>query len=177
MESRVKVLGHAVHPMLIPFPIAMFSTALVFDVAHLSSGNPRWADIAFWMITAGIIGGLLAAPFGAIDWFAIPRNTRAKRIGLMHGVGNLIIVTLFAASWWLRYGSLEVPTAATVLAFIGVALALVTVWLGGELVDRLGVSVHDGANLDAPSSFPSSGSDARPMHFPRRGDPLPPHPR
>lgn len=28
-----------------------------------------------------------------------------------------------------------------------------TGWLGGELVDRLGVGVHEGANVNAPSSL------------------------
>ena len=44
-------------------------------------------------------------------------------------------------------------TTALVLSFIAVALALVTGWLGGELVDRLGVGVDRGAHLDAPSSL------------------------
>jgi hypothetical protein len=47
--------------------------------------------------------------------------------------------------------------AASVLAFVGIGLALLTGWLGGELVDRLGVGVDDGAHLDAPSSL-TSGS-------------------
>ena len=42
------------------------------------------------MIVAGIIGGLAAAPFGLIDWLAIPKRTRAKRIGLLHGLGNVL---------------------------------------------------------------------------------------
>jgi uncharacterized membrane protein len=81
MESRAKLLGHPIHPMLIPFPLGLFPTALLFDVAHVVTGNPRWADVAFWMITAGIVGALAAAVFGAIDWWAIPSNTRAHRLG------------------------------------------------------------------------------------------------
>jgi uncharacterized membrane protein len=42
---------------------------------------------------------------------------------------------------------------ALVFSFFGLGLALVTGWLGGELVDRLGVGVDEGANLDAPSSL------------------------
>jgi hypothetical protein len=38
-------------------------------------------------------------------------------------------------------------------------LGAVAGWLGGELVDRLGVGVDDGAHLDAPSSL--SGRPAR----------------
>ncbi len=42
---------------------------------------------------------------------------------------------------------------ALVLSFMGAGLALLTGWLGGELVDRLGVGVDDGAHLNAPSSL------------------------
>ena len=45
---------------------------------------------------------------------------------------------------------------ASILGFIGLALALVGGWLGGELVERLGVGVDEGANLDAPNSLTTS---------------------
>ena len=72
MEARAKVLGHAVHQMLIPYPLALLTTAIIFDVVHLFTGNPLWSIVAYWMIAAGIIGGLLAAVFGLIDFRSIP---------------------------------------------------------------------------------------------------------
>jgi uncharacterized membrane protein len=154
MESRAKLFGHPIHPMLIPFPLGLLATSLVFDIIHRITGNEPWAEVAYWMIVAGIIGGLAAAPFGWIDWFAIPDGTRAKAIGLQHGVGNVVVLVLFVGSWFLRRDAPDEPgTAAFVLSLVGVALAAVTGWLGGELVDRLGVGVDRGANLDAPSSL------------------------
>jgi uncharacterized membrane protein len=106
------------------------------------------------MIAAGVVTGLLAAPFGAIDWFAIPNRTRAKRIGAIHGLGNVVVVLLFAASWLMRGNAPAAPPQeALALSFIAAGMALITAWLGGELVDRLGVGVDDGAHLDAPSSL------------------------
>src|SRR5437588_9287495 len=99
MESRAKLLGHPIHPMLIVFPLGLLATAVAFDIVGLSTGDSEWYRISFWMIAAGIIGGLLSAVFGTIDWWAIPNNTRAKRIGLLHGVGNVVVVGLFIASW------------------------------------------------------------------------------
>ena len=65
-----------------------------------------------------------------------------------------MVVALFAASWWLRRGTVDVPpTGAFVLAGLAVGIALVTGWLGGELVGRLGVGVDDGAHLNAPNSM------------------------
>ena len=58
MASRAKVLGHAVHPMLITVPLGMFVGAEVFDAVHYFAGRePRWADIAYWMTVVGLAGG------------------------------------------------------------------------------------------------------------------------
>jgi uncharacterized membrane protein len=154
MESKVKFAGHPVHPMLIVFPLGLLSTAVIFDIIYLVSDNPQWTVVAYYMIGAGIIGGLAAAVFGWLDWIAIPVGTRARRIGLWHGVGNVIVLALFILSWVLRQDTAEVPpTGAIVAALSGVVIALITSWLGGELVDRLGVGVDDGAHLDSPSSL------------------------
>jgi uncharacterized membrane protein len=154
MESRVKFAGHPVHPMLIVFPLGLLATAVIFDIIYLVSSSTQWTVVAYYMIGAGVIGGLAAAVFGWLDWIGIPGGTRAKRIGLWHGGGNIAVLALFALSWVLRRDNPEAPpTGAIVAGLIGVVLAAVTSWLGGELVDRLGVGVDDGAHLDAPSSL------------------------
>jgi uncharacterized membrane protein len=154
MESRAKLFGHAIHPILIVFPLGLLSTAVLFDVIYLLTHNGRWADISFWMIAAGIIGGLASALFGLIDLLAIPPGTRAQTIGLWHGGGNVVVVILFGVSWLLRRDAPNSPeTMALVLSFAGAGLSLLTGWLGGELVERLGVGVDDGAHLNAPNSL------------------------
>ena len=154
MEARAKLFGHPIHQMLIVFPLGLLATSFFFDIAWLATKRPGLGVAAFWMIFAGVIGGLVAAVFGLIDWLAIPRATRAWAIGLWHGGGNVVVVLLFIGSWLLRRGTASVPPmAAIVLSLIGVCIALVTGWLGGELVGRLGVGVDEGAHLNAPSSM------------------------
>ncbi len=155
MESRVKFLGHPIHPMLIVFPLGLLATGLLFDIAYMLTGMLELAHTGFWMISAGVIGGLIAAAFGFLDWLHIPSGTRAKSIGLMHGIGNVMIVALFAVSVYLRYSVPDHIPAVTniVIELVGGILALGTAWLGGELVDRLGVGVDKGANLNASSSL------------------------
>ena len=160
MESKARFLGHSIHQMLIVFPLGLLATAVIFDVIALVTKHPTWSSAAYHMIPAGIVGGLVAAVFGFIDWLGIPAGTRAKRVGSLHGVGNVIVVLLFALAWWIRRGSPDAPsTASLTLSILGVLLALVTGWLGGELVDRLAIGVDDGAHADAPSSL--SGQPAR----------------
>jgi uncharacterized membrane protein len=168
MESRVKLAGHSVHPMLIAFPLGLLSTAVVFDIIALVTGRARWTEMAYYLIGAGLIGGIAAAVPGWADWAAIPRGTRAKRIGLVHGAGNVIVLGLFVLSWLLRRPDPAAPpTGAIVAALAGAVILAATGWLGGELVERLGVGVDDGARLDAPSSLsalPAAAAARAPSH-------------
>jgi uncharacterized membrane protein len=71
--------------MLIGLPLGPPSAAVAFDIIYVITDEDAFSTVAFWNIAVGIVGGLLAAVFGAWDWFHIPRGTRAKRIGLWHG--------------------------------------------------------------------------------------------
>ena len=156
MESRAKLFGHPIHQMLIVFPLGLLAMSVIFDLISIGMGDGYWSEISFWMIAAGVVTGLLAAPFGFIDWLSIPGGTRAKRIGAVHGLGNVLIVLLFVVSWWLRRPvPQQPPVLALALSFVGGGCALFTGWLGGELVDRLSVGVDEGANVNAPSSLTS----------------------
>lgn len=172
MESKAKLFGHAIHPMLIPFPLGLLSTAVIFDLIYLLTGIAELVVFSYWAIAAGVVSGLLAAVFGFWDWWAIPSGTRAKAIGLWHGGGNVVVVGLFIVAWLLRSGATGPEYRPDVIPFIlevvGALLAVVTGWLGGELVERLGVGVDPGANLDAPSSLSGQPTTAsgRPPHMP-----------
>jgi uncharacterized membrane protein len=163
MESRAKAFGHPIHPMLVTFPAGLLVTSLTLDIAHAITGRSAFAVVSYWNIAIGIAMGLVAALFGLIDWLAIPVRTRARRVGLWHALGNVVVLSLFAAAWLARRATaLHAGTSASLaMECVAGALFLVTAWLGGELVDRLGVGVDDGAHLDASSSFPLGASRAR----------------
>src|SRR5688500_2371903 len=155
MKPGIRLFGHAIHPMLIVFPLGLLSTAVIFDVVYYATLNPAFPTVAFWLIGAGIIGGLAAAVFGLIDWLAIPSGTRAKRIGLMHAGSNVLMLALFTLTWLDRFVTTDhLPSTYNLLLEGGaLAIGMVAGWLGGELVDRLGVGVDDGAHLNAPNSL------------------------
>ena len=155
MESRAKLAGHPAHTLMIVFPLGLLTTSVIFDGVHLYTDNPTFAVVSYWMLVAGLIGGVVAAVPGWIDWLAIPKGTRAKRIGMIHGLGNVLVLTLFGVSWLFRSDEVgHIPaTLALILSFAGFGLVAITGWLGGELVDRLGVGVDDGAHLNASSSL------------------------
>ena len=152
MEARAKLFGHSIHQMLIVFPLGLLGMGVVFDIVFMITDHPMFTAVSYWMMVAGIAGGLVAAPFGLFDWLAIPPKSRAKRVGAAHGLGNVVVLLLFAGSVLLRANEATPPAgAAYACSFLGLLLALVTGWLGGELVTRFGIGVHDDANVDAPS--------------------------
>lgn len=164
MDARARAAGHALHPVLIVFPLGLLSTSVIFDVLYFLTDDERYAVASYLAVAAGVVGGLVAGAAGFLDWTKIPKGTRARQLGLMHGVGNEIMLAMFAGSWLVRRFADE-PHAPSVLAFVlsllAVGLAAVTGWMGSELVERLGIAVHPGAHPDAPSSLRAQVIDLR----------------
>ena len=147
MASPASIGGHPVHPMIIPFPIALWVFSLVADVIYLWRGNPVWKDyIAFYVLLAGIIGGAVAAVPGLIDWLSLTDKAVVK-LANWHARLNVIALLVFAGSFYLRTtsGSALVGDSHTIplaLSVLGVVLITISGWLGGEMVFKHGVAVE-----------------------------------
>lgn len=137
MPARARILGHPLHQILIVFPLGLLGTSFFFDVAYLLHESPQLGLASSWMIAAGVIGGVIAAIFGTLDWLTIPKQTRARRVGAWHGGGNAIVALLFAASWLVRRDEPGHPEGlAIALSALGVLLCVLTGWLGSQLADH-----------------------------------------
>jgi uncharacterized membrane protein len=164
MQNIFKPMGHPVHPMLVTFPLGMLTIAPVFDVVHWITRNGYWSTVAFWMIAAGTALGLLAAITGTIDWLGIPAGSHARKVGLIHGAGNYLILALFAISWFTRLNAQSnPPIIAYVLSFLGAAGFMLTGYLGGELTIHFGVGIEPGANVNAASRFERKAAGKEPV--------------
>ncbi len=146
MASPASIAGHPIHPMLIPFPIALWVFSLVADIVYLWRDNPIWEVFAFYTLLTGCLGAIAAAVFGLIDYFAI-EDKRVVKVANWHARLNVLALLLFAASWYLRTNngsdmvndSLTIPMA---LSVVGVIVVTISGWLGGELVFKHGVGVN-----------------------------------
>lgn len=142
MKSRANINGHPIHPMLIPFPVAFFTGTLIFDILALVNNNTWYQDIADGLIIAGIIGAILAAVPGVIDYFAtVPPNSSAKNRATKHGLTNVTMLLLFGiAAVYRRDTDAE---AGIIIALEGLGFILMSIagWMGATLVYRNQIGV------------------------------------
>ncbi|MGH7587498.1 MAG: DUF2231 domain-containing protein [Gemmatimonadota bacterium] len=142
MASPASIGKHPIHPLLVPLPIGLWIFSLVCDAVYaFVSTEVFWDRMAFWTILGGIVGALLAAVPGFIDFLSLT-DPRVKRIALTHMLVNLTTVALYAVNLWLRTTSPPGAGTPVVLSIVGVLLLAVAGWLGGELVFRHGVAVE-----------------------------------
>jgi uncharacterized membrane protein len=145
-RSTASLIGHPIHPMLVPFPIVFFISAFVSDLLLVRGGSAAWAEASIWLLGAGVVTALLAALAGFTDFLG-ERRIRALRDAWMHMLGNLVAVAIEAVNLLLRLDNPEfAASTGVILSGIVVGLLAFTGWKGGELVFRHRVGVRDGSN-------------------------------
>lgn len=143
MQSKASIGGHPIHPMLIPFPLALWTTSFIVDVLFYFTRQPTLLVIAKFMLAAGCLAAVAAAAAGFIDWLAI-KDGEVKKVANWHARLNVIALIVFAVSLFLRMGSYSEwvgrrLTIPFLLSLLGVILIAISGWLGGELVFKHGV--------------------------------------
>lgn len=142
MASPASVGKHPIHPMLIPFPIALWIFSLISDLIYgMGWGGIVWKETAFYTMAGGIVGALAAAIPGYLDY----RTTTVpaiQKIGGWHMRINLFLVVLFSINLWLRTSSEPGAALPVILSVVGVAMLAVSGWLGGEMVYVHGAAVE-----------------------------------
>jgi len=135
MDHKLELLYRWIQTMWKVSLLALFATAVVFDVIGLVSMNGVWSTMSFYLLAAGIAGGVFAAVFGLYEYLTIDHAERIKAIGPLHSGTNLLVLLLFASSWYLRLDFPSHPSAAALLlSWIGILVSLFSGWLGVELV-------------------------------------------
>jgi nitrite reductase/ring-hydroxylating ferredoxin subunit/uncharacterized membrane protein len=166
MRSKASFKGHPIHPMLIPFPFAFLTGALLFDAAGLLLARPGLWATGGHLAAAGVLTALLAAVPGFIDYFyTVPPRSSGKQRATRHMLLNLTAVTLVAAAWLLRRGGdPQAPNVAVVgLELVAITLLSVAGWMGGTMAYRNQIGVdhrYAGAGKWQDQAIAASGGAA-----------------
>lgn len=133
MSSPASIARHPIHPMVVVFPIALWIFSFISDVIYYFGwGGVLWNDVAFRTMAGGIIGAIVAAVPGFIDYLSL--SGRRKSVATTHMILNLALVILFALNLWLRSTGMPVQGAPMILSLVGIIVLGVSGWLGGSLV-------------------------------------------
>jgi uncharacterized membrane protein len=149
MSTPASVARHPIHPILVALPIGLWVFSVVADlVFHLGRASTVWKDVAYYTLGGGIVGAVLAAVPGLIDFFSIT-DAKAGRVGIAHMVANLVALVIFGASFWLRWIDTVgfLPAAFSIAGLLALGVAG---WLGGELVFVHGMGVKPPKEASRP---------------------------
>ena len=138
--------GHPFHPILVTIPIGTWVASLVFDIIAFSAEDPTpYVVGARVLILIGLIGAVLAAAIGFLDFSIIPRNTAARRTATIHMALNLTATVLFLINLLVRWNADDddVSILGFILSIVGLGIIGASGWLGGKLAYHYGVRVAD----------------------------------
>ncbi len=156
MYSKIKLFGHPIHPMLVGFPVTLYTATLVAYLVYAATGDAFWFRVGLAANVAGVVMALVTAIPGFLDWaIGVPSDTAAKGTGLRHMLLNVTALIVFAVNAWLHSGYWGNParpdvTLAIILAVIGIGITLVAGWLGWNLVQKHHVGVEPAPELERP---------------------------
>jgi uncharacterized membrane protein len=160
--SKAAIAGHPIHPMLIPFPVALLSLVAVTDIAFAAGAGLFWAKVSYYMLWAGIISAGIAALAGLVDFLAIKR-ARSHRQGWFHALAMVGVIALAVVNLLLRlddYAATVVPSGL-ILSVVGAGLLSIGAWFGGELSYRHKIGVV-GREDERPEKRPPIAAGTEP---------------
>ncbi|SCG50335.1 DUF2231 domain-containing protein [Micromonospora halophytica] len=159
MESRLRVQGHPIQPMLVTFPFGLFVSATVFDLADVAGGPAFLGEVGYWTSVAALVAAALAAVAGMVDLWDV-RASRTRRTMVTFNLVNAGMAALFLLSCLIRADAPQRGATGVLLLTELVALAVGTVgvWLGARLIRQFDPGRREPSGFEALDGVPAGGS-------------------
>lgn len=135
MQGKATIGGHPLHPILVTFPIGCFVAAVVCDIISIWAGPVFWAPMSTWLILFGVVGALIAALFGFIDYLSAPMSAQAKNVAAWHMTLNIGVIIIFGLASAVRFHG-HTGVAGYALTVLGIVVLGVAGYLGGDVAHR-----------------------------------------
>jgi uncharacterized membrane protein len=149
--GAVRLGGHPIHPLLVHFPIALWTGAGIAEAGGWIAGEPLWWCVSYACHALGIVMAPIAMVFGFLDYRTIGHEHPAQNTAVTHMLAMSTAWLFFVMSLGLR-GLTPAATPsiwASVAAFVALAAMMIGGWHGGQLVYRYGVGQQHPRDLAA----------------------------
>lgn len=141
----MRVFGHPLHPMLVHFPIVLWTVGAAAYVVAVAAASEEAFVIAKLSNGAGLLMAILAMVAGLVELRAIEGASKAMPVAIWH-------MMTMATAWFCNLLALMLPmlpnlnsataqVAAAACAGVGFLLMGGGGWLGGRLVYEFGIAV------------------------------------
>ncbi|MHA4837640.1 DUF2231 domain-containing protein [Sphingopyxis sp. MSC1_008] len=133
MATQISTSRQAVHPLhglLLAFPIALFTTALLSDITYLKSAEIQWSNFSAWSITGALVFGAPVLLWAAIGLFRRRHDPGRSRaliyflLVLLMWIAGLINAFKHSQDAWSSVG-----TAGLLLSIASALAALAAGWI------------------------------------------------
>ena len=135
--KTVLLAKHAQHVVLIHFPIALFISAVVFDLISQWTKQRGLADAAYYNLLVAAISTLPVLATGILAWQFQLEGRKLKGILLSHLVLACLSSVMIWLVWWVHFRARrraeELPRYRLAIELLGVGLVALTGHLGGFL--------------------------------------------
>ncbi len=128
---------HAQHVVLIHFPIALFISAVAFDLMAHWTKRRGLADAAYYNLLAAAISTFPVLVTGILAWQFQLEGQKLKGILLLHLVLACVSSVMIWLVWWVHFRARRraevLPSYRLAVEFLGVSIIALTGHLGGFL--------------------------------------------
>jgi uncharacterized membrane protein len=128
---------HAQHVVLIHFPIALFITAVVFDLIAQWTKRCGLAHAAYYNRLIAAISTVPVLATGLLAWWFQLEGQKLKGILLLHLVLACVSTVMIWLVWWVHFRArrrtVSLPSYRLAVEVLAVAVVAVTGHLGGFL--------------------------------------------
>lgn len=150
MQSRLRVQGHPIQPMLVTFPFGLFVCAVVFDLTDVLGGPAFLGLVGYWTAVAALFAAALTAVAGMVDLWDAPAD-RTRATAVTFNLLNAAMAGLFLVSCLVRADSPQRGASAMLLVveLVGLAAGTAGVRLGARLMRQFEVGRTEATSIDA----------------------------
>ncbi|MFF5180417.1 DUF2231 domain-containing protein [Micromonospora sp. NPDC000316] len=150
MQSRLRVQGHPIQPMLVTFPLGLFVSATVFDLTDVLGGPAFLGEVGYWTGVAALFAAALTVVAGMVDLWDVPGD-RTRRTAIAFNMTNAAMAGMFLVACLVRAQSPQRGASVAILVAELVALAIggVGVRLGARLMRQFEAGRTEASTFDA----------------------------